>query len=48
MDKNDPKVKAAIALPVKAPQVRVPQNTLKNKHSYDTLNSKRSRALKIL
>jgi hypothetical protein len=50
MDKNDPKVKAAIVHYRECLQVRVlltPQTTLKNKHSYDTLNSKR-RALKIL
>jgi hypothetical protein len=41
MDKNDPKVKAAITLPVKAVQVRVHTTTLKNKHSYDTLNKEK-------
>jgi hypothetical protein len=47
MDKNDPKVKAALYITVKAPcrfESCSPTNhTLKNKHSYDTLNSKRSR-----
>jgi hypothetical protein len=42
MDKNDPKVKGNITR--ESPQVRVlltPQTHIENKHSYDTLNSKR-------
>jgi hypothetical protein len=44
MDKNDPKVKAAIHYRESSVQVRVllTHNYTLNKHSYDTLNSKRS------
>jgi hypothetical protein len=45
MDKNDPKV--ATVYITRESSVQVPAHptnyTLKNKHSYDTLNSKRSR-----
>jgi hypothetical protein len=46
MDKNDPKVKAAIVhYPWKlraGSSPAHPTNYIENKHSYDTLNSKRS------